>query len=55
MRKSAFNETQLEELLYQAIETERGGIAIYETALKCAVNEDLQKEWREYLDETRTH
>jgi len=33
---------QLEELLYQALETEQGGIQIYETAIRCAVNEDLR-------------
>ena len=46
---------QLEELLYQALETERGGIKIYETAVRCAKNEDLKKEWGEYLDQTRNH
>lgn len=48
-------ENQVSELLYQAIETERGGIKIYTAALKNAVNEDLHKEWEEYLEETRTH
>jgi rubrerythrin len=46
---------QLEELLYQALETERGGVRIYETALKCAENDDLKKEWGEYLEQTRQH
>jgi rubrerythrin len=46
---------QLHELLYQALETERGGIRIYETALSCAQNEDLKGEWEEYLEQTRTH
>lgn len=46
---------QLEELLYQAIETEKGGIEIYETALQCAVNDDLREEWQGYLEETRRH
>jgi len=50
-----FNIEQVHELLYQALETERGGIKIYTTALKAAVNPDLKKEWGEYLDETRTH
>jgi len=35
---------QLHELLYQALETEQGGIKVYTTALKCALNEDLSKE-----------
>src|SRR5690349_6146966 len=47
--------TQVTELLIQALETERGGIKVYTAALQAAVNEDLKKEWSEYLDETRTH
>jgi hypothetical protein len=49
------NQEQLHELLYQALETEQGGIAVYTTALRCAVNEDLVKEWQEYLDQTTRH
>lgn len=43
------------ELLYQALETERGGVKVYTTALQCAVNEDLKEEWEEYLEQTRNH
>lgn len=50
-----YNEKQVHELLYQALETERGGIKIYSAALKAAVNDDLKKEWQEYLEETKTH
>lgn len=50
-----YNDAQLNELLYQALETERGGIKIYSAAIGCAKNPDLAKEWKEYLDETRTH
>jgi len=46
---------QLKELLYQALETETGGIEIYKAALSCAVNNDLKKEWQEYLEQTRNH
>lgn len=46
---------QLVDLLYQSLETEQGGIKIYETAITCAVNQDLRKEWEEYLEETRRH
>jgi hypothetical protein len=49
------NKDQLHELLYQALETETGGIAVYTTALRCALNDDLEKEWREYLDQTTHH
>jgi rubrerythrin len=46
---------QVAELVYQALETEKGGIQIYETALKCVVNDELRKEWEEYLEQTRNH
>jgi rubrerythrin len=46
---------QLNELLYQALETEQGGIQIYTTALQCAQNDDLKKEWQEYLEQTTNH
>ena len=43
------------ELLYQALETELGGVQVYQTALRCVVNEDLKKEWEEYLEQTQNH
>jgi hypothetical protein len=46
---------QLRELMLQSLEHERGGVLIYETALECVVNRNLQKEWEEYLEQTRTH
>jgi len=46
---------QLHALLYEALETEKGGVLVYETALRCAINKDLIKEWEEYLEQTRTH
>ena len=49
------NKEQLHELLYQALETELGGVQVYTTALKCSVNEDLKKEWEEYLSQTQNH
>lgn len=55
MKKIPYITKQLHELLYQALETERGGIKIYEAALSCAQNKDLKVEWEEYLEQTRTH
>ncbi len=54
-KKTSVDIARVHELLYQALETEVGGIDIYTTAIKCAVNDDLRKEWGEYLEETRTH
>jgi rubrerythrin len=49
------NKSQLKELLLQSLQHERGGITIYETALKCVQNEDLKEEWKNFLDQTRNH
>jgi rubrerythrin len=46
---------QWTELLYQALETEMGGVQIYETALRCVVNDDLKEEWQKYLAQTENH
>jgi hypothetical protein len=46
---------QLNELVYQMLETEMGGVEIYRTAIRCAVNEDLKKEWKKYLGQTEGH
>ena len=54
-KTSNVSEKQLHELLYQALETEQGGKKIYQQALKCVVNEDLEEEWQGYLEETREH
>lgn len=43
------------DLLYQALETEKGGVNIYSTALGCAINADLKEEWNKYLEQTKTH
>lgn len=43
------------DLLYQALETEKGGVQIYTTALRLAINEDLREEWNKYLEQTKNH
>jgi rubrerythrin len=54
-KEEHMKEEQLNELLYQALETELGGVQVYTTALRCAVNDDLKEEWEKYLDQTRNH
>jgi rubrerythrin len=49
------NKAHVQELLYQALETEQGGIKVYETALRCVQHDDLKKEWEEYLEQTQRH
>jgi hypothetical protein len=46
---------QLKELLLQSLEHERGGVLIYQTALECVLDEDLQEEWEKYLEQTENH
>src|SRR4026209_707215 len=46
---------QVIELLLHSLEHENGGVQVYETALKCAVNEDLKEEWEKYLEEATHH
>ncbi|HEY7817405.1 MAG TPA: DUF892 family protein [Vicinamibacteria bacterium] len=49
------NHEQIEALLYEGLETEMGGVQVYENAVQCAVNPDLKKEWEEYLEQTKEH
>lgn len=47
--------SHLEELLYQAMETELAGEKLYETVVANAVTDEFKKEMTKYLEETRTH
>ncbi|MCU1245436.1 MAG: hypothetical protein JWN02_1346, partial [Acidobacteria bacterium] len=49
------NREQVEELLYQGLETEMGGVQVYTTAIQCAQNDDLKEEWTKYLEQTQNH
>jgi rubrerythrin len=51
----ALSKGQVNELVYQALETELGGVQVYRMALKCVLNDDLREEWEEYLDQTEEH
>lgn len=55
MKNNTLNTSHVTELLYQALETEKGGVQIYTTALRCALNEGLREEWNEYLEQTKEH
>ena len=55
MKNDTLSTSHITDLLYQALETEKGGVQIYSTALRCALNEDLKKEWNEYLEQTKQH
>jgi len=46
---------QFEDLLYQALETEMGGVEIYRMAILCAKNPDLKEEWKKYHAQTIRH
>jgi hypothetical protein len=53
--KSNGSSEGLKELMCQALETEMGGIEVYRTALRCALNQELKEEWEEYLEQTENH
>jgi len=55
MKETAIKIKQVEELVLQSLEHERGGVQIYTAAVDCAVHSDLKSEWQTYLEETRTH
>lgn len=55
MPQPRYDSQQLNDLVIQMMETELGGEQVYRTAITCAVNPDLKKEWEEYLQETLTH
>jgi rubrerythrin len=55
MESVMLDSKQLQELLLQSLEHERGGVKVYETALRSAISDDLRKEWTEYLGQTKRH
>jgi ferritin-like metal-binding protein YciE len=46
---------QIQNLLYEALETEMGGVQVYTNALRCAQNDELREEWEKYLEQTTRH
>jgi rubrerythrin len=46
---------QVNELLYQMLETELGGVQVYTTALQCVRTAELKSEYQRYLEETKRH
>jgi len=49
------NSNQIEELLLQSLEHERGGVKVYKAAIACALRADLRSEWTKYLAQTQEH
>ena len=49
------NQGQVENFLCEALETEMGGVKIYQKALECAQNAELQEEWQKYHEQTQRH
>jgi hypothetical protein len=54
-RASGAISTEVEDFLCSGLETELGGILVYRTAIECAQNEELRREWEKYLEETEEH
>jgi rubrerythrin len=55
IKEGSMKDDQVTELLYQALETEIGGVQVYTTAIRCAENDDLKEEWEKYLEQTKNH
>lgn len=49
------NIQRVSDLLYQALQTEQDTARVYETAIRCAVDDALKEEWARSLSETRQH
>jgi rubrerythrin len=49
------NTKQVTELVLQSLAHEQGGVLVYTTALTCALNPDLKREWEKYLEQTKKH
>ena len=45
---------ELKLLPYEVMETELGGVKVYEMAMHCRVK-DTKTEWQEYLEQTPDH
>ncbi len=54
-RRTQAEPTPRSDLLYQALETEIGGVDVYKAALECVQNADLREEFEEYLEQTERH
>jgi hypothetical protein len=48
-------DTHVHDLLCQALETEIGGVAVYQMAVLCAQHDELREEWQKYLEQTERH
>jgi hypothetical protein len=55
MEVDVVKSNRVTKLLYEALETENGGVQIYTAALRCAINRELKTEWNEYLEQTKNH
>jgi protein-disulfide isomerase-like protein with CxxC motif len=53
--EKTMKEQQLHDLILQSLEHELGGVKVYTTAVRCALNDDLKREWRKYLEQTQSH
>jgi hypothetical protein len=49
------NDAQIEQFIYEGLETEMGGVKIYEKALQCVRNKELKQEWQRYHKQTQRH
>jgi hypothetical protein len=49
------NHDQMTDLLYQSLESELGGVEVFEAALRCVQNSELREAWEKYRKQTSHH
>ncbi len=49
------NSAQVKELLLQTLESESGGVEVFTTARRCALDPELEELWECHLAQTRAH
>lgn len=54
-KKEALESEKVKDLLFQALQTELGGVLVYKQAIQCAVHNELRDEWEKYLLQTEKH
>jgi hypothetical protein len=52
---SKYDPSRIHALVLEALETELGGIEVYETAISCVRTPGLREEFTKYLEQTRNH
>ena len=55
MKEEVSMNEEVQNFLYEALETELGGVQVYTNAVRSAQNDELREEWEKYLEQTQRH